>query len=191
MDKEKWQNVGQYLSRFDQILWEMTTKMLTSPTTNNITINFIRTMIPHHQAAIYMCENLLKYTTYCPLQDIARRIIRLQTQGIEQMKNIARTTTGYENTWIDVNNYTNQFKQIVNEMVQRMKNSSRTININYNFVNEMIPHHEGAIAMCNNLLKYRIDPRLREVANSIIRFQSQGVKELKEISYAILKQPEK
>ncbi len=34
-----------YLNRFDEILEEMSNKMLTSKMTNNITINFIRTML--------------------------------------------------------------------------------------------------------------------------------------------------
>ncbi len=183
MNDKTWQNINQYLNRFDQILWEMTTKMLTAPTTNNITINFIKTMIPHHQAAIYMCESLLKYTTYYPLQNIARRIIKLQTEGIKQMQNILKTTTGYETNWPDTNTYMNKFKQITNKMVQDMKYSPRTVNINYDFVNEMIPHHKGAISMCINLLQYNIDPRLKKVATSIIKFQSQGVKELERINH--------
>ena len=63
-----------------------------------------------------------------------------------------------------------------------MKNSSRSNNINLNFTSEMIPHHEGAIKMCNNLLKYSIDPRLVKVAESIIKEQTEGVSKLKEIS---------
>ena len=72
-------------------------------------------------------------------------------------------------------------------MICRMKNSPRGININLNFVNEMIPHHEGAIAMCENLLQYCIDPRLKCVAETIITEQSQGVKELEEIKKQLCK----
>ena len=45
----------------------------------------------------------------------------------------------------------------------------------------MIPHHEGAIEMCHNLLKYCIDSRLRNVAEAIIKEQSEGVRQLEEI----------
>jgi len=62
-----------------------------------------------------------------------------------------------------------------------MRNSFRSNDIDLNFINEMIPHHEGAIKMCENLLKYRIDPRLAEIANSIIIEQSEGVRQLKRI----------
>lgn len=167
-----------YLFRFDQILNQMADEMLSQNVTNSITINFIECMIPHHQAAIYMCENLLEYTIYEPLKIIAQNIIKTQTKGIEQMKEIARTTYRFSNTEQDINSYMEKYLEITKNMIERMKNSPRCININLNFVNEMIPHHEGAIAMCENVLKYRIDPRLRVVADSIIKEQSEGVNQL-------------
>lgn len=174
-------DVQKYLSRFDEILCQMATKMLSTNIVNNITINFIVCMIPHHQAAIYMCENLLKYTNYEPLQEIAKNIIQTQTRGIQQMEEILRTTSGYENSPKDVNCYMSKYYSITRNMISRMQNSPRCMNINLNFVGEMIPHHEGAIAMCENLLQYRIDPRLKDVADSIIREQSEGVRQLEEV----------
>ena len=174
-------NARMYLARFEQILNEMSNKMLSAKPSNNITKYFIECMVPHHQAAIYMCENLLKFTRYQSLREIANGIIRMQTRGIEQMREIARTTYGYENFRREVEAYTERYLEITNNMISRMKNSPRSVNINWDFVNEMIPHHEGAIQMCENLLQYRIDPRLRVVANTIIREQSEGVTKLKAI----------
>ena len=62
-----------------------------------------------------------------------------------------------------------------------MKNAPRCENINLDFVNEMIPHHKGAVEMCNNLLQFRIDPRLIKVAQNIIKEQSEGIKELEKV----------
>ncbi len=39
--------------------------------TNSISHNFIVQMIPHHEAAIEMSENILKYTSNDSLQNIA------------------------------------------------------------------------------------------------------------------------
>ena len=181
MDCEKKSESENYLLRFDQILSQMARKMLSSNVINNITIDFIQCMIPHHQAAIYMCENLLKYTNYKPLEEIARGIISMQTRGIEQMKEIAKTTTGFSSSIVDVNCYMRKYLSITETMICRMKNSPRCINVNLSFVNEMIPHHEGAISMCENLLQYHIDPRLINVAQTIIKEQSQGVIELENI----------
>ena len=176
-----------YLKRFDEILKEMEKAMLSQNITYSITLDFIRCMIPHHQAAIYMCENLLKYTNYKPLQDIAHNIIKEQTRGIQQMKNIASTTSGYYNTRRDVSWYMRTYFQITKNMIEKMRNAPRCENINLNFVNEMIPHHEGAIEMCNNLLKFRIDSRLVKVAQSIIKEQSKGIEELEEIRKKLCK----
>lgn len=174
-------NVKMYLARFDQILSQMSKRMLSPRPKNSITRYFIECMIPHHQAAIYMCQNLLRYTNYEPLIQIANGIIRMQTRGIEQMRMIYRTTMGYSNTSNEIEKYTEQFLEITKNMIYRMQNSERTSNINLNFVSEMIPHHEGAIQMCNNLLQYQIDPRLVKVAQNIIKEQSEGVKELIQI----------
>lgn len=181
MENPKIIRAKKYLSRFDQILDQMAEKMLTPNIVNNITINFIECMIPHHQAAIYMCENLLGYTNYMPLKQIAQEIIQTQTEGIKQMKEICETTTGFRSLPKDVETYMQEYFSITRNMISKMKNSPRCININLNFVGEMIPHHEGAISMCNNLLKYRIDPRLKNVAESIIKEQSKGVRELEAI----------
>ncbi len=187
MECQEKRNAEKYLRKFNEILCVMANKMLSACIINNITLDFIRCMIPHHQAAIYMCENLLEYTDYKPLEEIAKNIIKTQTRGIEQMKEIARTTSGFTNSKQDVNCYLKRYFEITKKMICRMKNSPRGLNINLNFANEMIPHHEGAIAMCNNLLKYCIDPRLKEVAENIIREQSEGVRKLEEIRRNICK----
>ena len=170
-----------YLYRFDEILDQMSEKMLSQEITDSITINFIKCMIPHHQAAIYMSENLLQFTMYQPLQDIAKNIIKMQTVGIEQMEEVARTTYGFQNMPQDIKMYMDKYLLIAKNMIDRMKSAPRCVNVNLNFVNEMIPHHEGAIAMCQNLTQYRIDPRLRLIADSIVEEQTKGVAEMKEI----------
>ena len=170
-----------YLCRYEEILEQMAEKMLSQKITNSITINFIEGMIPHHQAAIFMSENLLEYTGYQPLEEIAKNIIKTQTEGIKKMQEILKTTYGFSNMPQDVNCYMEKYFEITQNMIERMKNAPRCININLNFTNEMIPHHEGAIAMCENLLKYRIDSRLKLIAEAIINEQNKGVKELEVI----------
>ena len=181
MENIKNMNTKEYLKRYDEILGNMSKQMLSQSITNNITLDFIKCMIPHHQAAIYMSENLLKYTNYRPLQDIAHNIIKMQTRGIEEMKQVASTTNGYYNIRREVNWYIRRYFQIVREMIEKMKNAPRCESINLNFINEMIPHHEGAVEMCNNLLQFRIDPRLAKIAKTIIKEQSEGIKELETV----------
>ena len=94
---------------------------------------------------------------------------------------LGTTGTRFNNNPQDVNYYIEKYLEITKKMISEMKNSPRCISINLDFVNEMIPHHEGAIRMCNNLLQYYIDPRLKNVAESIIQEQSRGVDQLKQV----------
>ncbi len=170
-----------YLDRFNKILENMSNEMLSNEVTGNITIDFIRCMIPHHMAAIYMSQNLLEFTCYEPLKNIANNIIKIQTQGIEEMKYIANTTPYFLNDPNDVRCYNEKYLEITKRMICRMRNSPRCRNINVSFIGEMVPHHEGAIQMCENVLKYQIDNRLRNVAENIIKEQTRGVEELMQI----------
>ena len=61
----------EYLTNFHCILEEMVQEMTEAELTGSISQNFISQMIPHHQAAIDMSRNILRYTTNIPLQDIA------------------------------------------------------------------------------------------------------------------------
>lgn len=171
--------VNEYLERFNEILCTMEYNMLCVNIKDNITKYFIECMIPHHEGAIYMSENLLNYTSYGPLIDIANNIIKMQKEGVERMEQIYSSTSGYENTQEDRICYTEKYCSVVNTMFCKMKRACKSSDINLNYINEMIPHHEGAIHMCKNLLKYNIDPRLKEEAETIISEQENGVKELK------------
>ena len=160
-----------YLKRFDEILDDMAVQMLSQNVTNNITINFIRCMIPHHQAAISMCNNLLRYSNNSKLRKLAEDIIRTQSQGIRTMIMIEQTTFNYQNDNYQVYQYMNRYYRIVNTMIRDMKNSSQGGIINLDFISEMIPHHEGAIKMCQNVLRFNIDPRLINLVQNIIKEQ--------------------
>ena len=50
-----------------------------------------------------------------------------------------------------------------------------TGNADKDFVSHMIPHHQGAVAMAEVLLKYGKDPELRKMANEIIQSQAKEI----------------
>lgn len=177
-----------YLYTFDKILCNMSNKMLSFCMTKNITVNFINCMIPHHEAAIYMSKNLIEFCNFKPLINICEEIIKMQTSGIENMIEILKTTLNYTNFEEEIYCYNNMYFAITKNMIFKMQNAPRCIDVNLDFINEMIPHHEGALAMCTNLLKYCVDPRLQVVAKSIIDQQSKGINDLVKIHKEICKE---
>ena len=170
-----------YLCRFYEILEKMIGGMTDTSLTESLSHNFIVQMIPHHRAAIEMSQNLLRYTTFVPLQDIALGIIEEQTKSIENMQKILDCCSEMENTQQDLCLYQKSFGQIAQTMFEQMQNACSTNDINGNFMREMIPHHEGAIRMSENILRYRICPQLLPILQAILQSQKKGVREMKRL----------
>lgn len=170
-----------YLSRFDEILDEMIQGMTDAPLTDSISHNFIVQMIPHHRAAIEMSRNLLQYTTFVPLQNIACRIIEEQTRSIAQMEAALDQCSELENTEQERSLYRRRTEQIMQGMFARMKNACSVNDINISFMREMIPHHQGAIQMSENALRFPICPQLDPILQAIIVSQRKGVREMEQL----------
>lgn len=170
-----------YINKFQCILDEMIYEMTNADLTYSISDNFIVQMIPHHQAAIEMSRNILKYTTNIPLQNIALRIIEEQTKSIENMLNIKYKCAKLTNPKQDVYFYQLKVNQIMQTMFYEMENAYTNNQINADFIREMIPHHQGAIKMSVNALKYDICPELKPILNAIISSQEKGIEQMQQL----------
>ena len=170
-----------YLSQFHCILDKIIEGMTTAELTNSISHNFIVQMIPHHQAAIEMSENILKYTTLVPLQEIAKKIITEQTKSIENMRKIECECSESINQECDVRLYQRRVNQIMRRMFNGMENAGTTNNINADFMREMIPHHRGAIEMSSNALQYNLCHGLYPILKAIITSQRKGIMQMQNL----------
>ena len=170
-----------YLNTFHCILDEMIREMTSAELVSSISSNFIMQMIPHHQAAIEMSQNLLQYTTYIPLQDIACNIIAEQTKSIEHMQEIQCSCGLRKNCSQDLCLYQRRMDQIMQYMFSRMSCAPDTNQINTDFMREMIPHHMGAIEMSKTTLQYDICPQLKPVLDALISSQQKGVCQMRQL----------
>lgn len=170
-----------YIEEFDSILKNMIRCMTESCLTNSISDNFIIQMIPHHEAAIGMSENLLKYTTCLPLQKIAEGIIEEQTKSIGDMLEIQCKCKRPENSEEERCNYQQRMDNIMNTMFLDMGNACTTNQLNMNFIREMIPHHLGAVRMSELTLKQDICPELVPILQAIITSQKRGIIQMRRL----------
>lgn len=168
-----------YLNTFHCILDEMIRGMTEAELSNSISYNFIVQMIPHHQAAIEMSQNILQYTTYIPLQEIACSIIAEQTKSIETMQEIQCACEMRKNCSQDLCLYQRRMDQIMQNMFAKMSCAPDTNQINADFLQEMIPHHMGAIEMSKTTLQYDICPQLKPILDAIITSQQKGVQKMR------------
>ncbi len=181
-EKNELSRVSQkYLTRYREITENMICKMNGVDFTDSISQNFINQMIPHHEAAIEMSQNFLCYTTNLPLQKMADNIISQQSCGIQKMKSILKSCRTFRNPKQEVFSYVQQNRQITQNMFSAMKSARMCNCINESFILEMIPHHEGAVQMAQNALRYRLCPELRPILQNIITTQKEEICEMKQI----------
>lgn len=170
-----------YLSTFYCILDEMIQGMTQAALEDSISYNFIVQMVPHHRAAIEMSQNILKYTTNIPLQEIACNIIEEQTQSIADMEKIKCSCLEQCNSQQDLMLYQRKMMQIMNTMFFEMENARSANEINCNFLWEMIPHHRGAVRMSKTTLQYCICPELEPILTAIISSQEKGILQMQRL----------
>lgn len=170
-----------YLCRFYDILNDMMVGMTDAELTDSLSHNFIVQMIPHHEAAIRMSQNLLQYTTFVPLQKIAQNIIVEQTRSIENMQKALPCCSTMINSCEDLCVYQQRFQQITQTMFSQMRQAPATNYLNTAFMREMIPHHQGAINMSENVLRFPICPELDSILQAIITSQKRGVAQMEQL----------
>lgn len=174
-----------YLSAYHCILDDMIEGMTRVEKTDSISYDFIAQMIPHHRAAIEMSQNILKYTTNIPLQEIAEGIIAEQTESIENMRKIQSLCAQKGSSAQDLALYRRRTGQILQTMFMEMRNARTTNQINCDFMWEMVPHHLGAVRMSRNALQYSICPELKPILEAIIISQERGISEMQALQRAL------
>lgn len=71
-------------------------------------------------------------------------------------------------------------KAAMAKMHQQMMDAPLSGNADQDFAAEMIPHHEGAVAMAKVELQYGHSPELRRMAEDIIKSQDRQIGELRQ-----------
>lgn len=167
-----------YLSRFYEILDEMIKGMEGAELTDSISHNFIVQMIPHHMAAIEMSRNILKYSAYVPVRNIASGIIAEQTKSIADMRAVLKQCSQEENSAQDLKLYAQRMQHIMQVMFSQMETACADNDVNGDFMREMIPHHRGAIRMSQNALSFPICRELKPILYAIITSQQEGIRKM-------------
>lgn len=72
------------------------------------------------------------------------------------------------------------FKKSMDKMHKEMMTKSSG-NIDIDFLKGMIPHHQGAIGMSEELIKKTKDPELKALAEKIIKDQKTEIKQMQDL----------
>lgn len=85
------------------------------------------------------------------------------------------------NSGTDTGEYLAKYYSIIADMVKGMTEAELTNSISHNFIVQMIPHHEAAIAMSKNILTYTQNAELKTIAENIISEQTKSIEDMKSV----------
>jgi len=74
--------------------------------------------------------------------------------------------------------YLSTFHCILEKMIREMTSAELTDSISYNFIVQMIPHHQAAIEMSRSILRYTTNVPLQEIASRIIEEQTKSIENM-------------
>jgi uncharacterized protein (DUF305 family) len=149
-------------------------------------IEFLKHMIPHHQVAVDMSKELLKYSSDPNIIYLARNIIYKQSDEILHMENtllsgIPDISFNDQYKYIEI---PNQFT-VWYPLISRSKKYSCGLHhfdpsklhnkhgvlTDEAYLKHMIPHHDVAIEMSNRIIKNSKNPAMVSFAYEIIKNQ--------------------
>lgn len=149
-------------------------------------LQFIDTMIVHHQGAVDMAQLADTRAASTELKTLATAIIADQQKEIAQMKKWREE--GFAGQPPAVNMDFPGMSDGMKGMDMGKLDSLKAREFDAEFVNQMIPHHEGAVAMAKDAVaKYPsaatqtpLANELRTFAESIINAQESEIKQMRE-----------
>ena len=175
-----------YIETYNAILERMIHMMSNDGMTGDITHDFIHLMIPHHMVAIEMSQNLLRYTTFIPLQNMAEDTVRGEARSIADMRQILTQCRCTKSSEADARAYAAGNSRICDTMFEQMKSAPHCNAINANYISEMMPHHLGGIRMAENALRFPVCDRLVPVLRSIIKTNTKEMRMMRRLQrYAV------
>lgn len=137
-------------------------------------LEFVNAMIPHHTAATEMAQMVVDRGQHADVKAFARRVIAAQTQEIATMKAARKALTGSEG-----GSGEHEDAHMAADMV-RMRSLSGSA-LDRAFLDDMLPHHAGAIQMAHNALPNLKRAELQALARAIIADQAREIQEIRDL----------
>ncbi len=145
--------------------------------TGNADVDFVKSMIPHHQGAIDMAKVELQFGKDPEALKLAEEIVKAQESEIAMM-----------NGWLEKNEgaatgsdpaSAQAYEKAMGDMMKNM-HMTYSGDADADFVKGMIPHHQGAIDMAKAELQFGKDVEMRNLAESIMADQEREIALMKD-----------
>lgn len=138
---------------------------------------FITEMIPHHESAIEMAKIAQKQADHPEIKQLADDIVAAQDGEIDDMNTMHERMFGGPAMGADHGDLGLDDHMMGMDSTS-MDSLAKAEPFDETFIDEMIPHHQGAIRMAQVELADGQDPEVRNLAQAIIDAQSQEIEQM-------------
>src|SRR5829696_7486318 len=140
-------------------------------------LQFLDTMIAHHQGAIEMAGLAGSRAQHDELKQLARNVITSQQSEIEKMQ-------GWRAKWFNnappaVNMQFPGMSEGMSGMDLTKLDPLKANAFDLEFIRQMIPHHEGALAMAKDALAKGSNEEIKSLARQIVEAQEAEITQMK------------
>lgn len=156
-------------------------------------LRFIDAMTPHHQGAVSMALEAQQKSQRPEIKKLADDIIKAQNKEIAQIKQWRKAW--YPKASSTPMAYNAQMGHMMAMSSEQMKGmmmdkdlGSADAEFDLRFMNAMIPHHEAAVTMAQDLLSKSKRPEIKKLAQDIITSQQKEIEQMKQWRQAWYKQ---
>ncbi len=148
-------------------------------------LRFIDGMMPHHEGAIVMAQEVLKKSQRPEVKKLAAQIIKAQTDEIAMMKQWRKDW--YPKAAQTPMAWHSQMKHMMPMPAEQMKSMRMDMDLgaaddqfDLRFINAMIPHHEGALEMAKDAATKSKRPEIQKEAQAILSSQTAEIQQMKQ-----------
>lgn len=140
-------------------------------------LQFIDTMIHHHQGAVDMAKMIEGKTQNPDLIKFGKQIVADQEKEIAQMKDWREKWFAGKPRALNM-----EMPGMADSMKMDMAklNNSKDKAFDTAFIEMMIPHHEGAVIMSKEALQKSAKPEIKTLADQIIKAQEAEIKMMRD-----------
>lgn len=140
-------------------------------------LQFIDTMIAHHQGAIEMAELVDTRAQHNELKTLAKAIISDQRREISQMREWRANWFGEAPPAVNMDFPGMHSGMATMDLAKLDKLKANEFDVE--FVRQMIAHHEGAVSMAEAVKSQDTHAELKTLADDIIKAQSAEIDQMK------------
>jgi uncharacterized protein (DUF305 family) len=153
------------------------------PANANYDLRFIDAMVPHHQGAVVMAKAALPNSKRPEIIKLAKSIIAAQDQEVSQMQKWRKQwypkASATAMMWHAEANHEMPMTEEYRKMMQMdVDLGAADAQFDRRFLVAMIPHHQGAVTMAQDLAKKSKRPEMQKLAKGIIASQQQEISQM-------------